>query len=123
MGGSPERMIRINDAWAVLSDPKQRASYDRVRARSKIARWDPYTGAQPAEPKRDAGTVLDIGRYAGWSIKDIAQSDPDFLHCLARTPVGRRFRAEIERVLAEAAPEPAPRQSPFGGRQFRLGFT
>jgi hypothetical protein len=49
--------------------------------------------------------VLDFGRYAGWSFGQIARHDPDFLEWLARAPIGRSFRAEIEVILA-ARPRP-----------------
>jgi hypothetical protein len=42
---------------------------------------------------------LDFGHYAGRSIEELAELDPDYLRWLARTPSGARFRAEIERVL------------------------
>lgn len=43
--------------------------------------------------------VLDFGHYAGHSIGELAKSDPDYLHWLARHPAGARYRAEISRVL------------------------
>jgi hypothetical protein len=42
---------------------------------------------------------LDFGHYAGQSIEELAQRDPDYLRWLARHPSGARYRAEIERVL------------------------
>lgn len=42
------------------------------------------------------GTVLDFGRYAGWTVRDLAAHDPDYLQWLARTPIGRPLRAEID---------------------------
>lgn len=44
-------------------------------------------------------TRLDFGHYAGHSIEELAERDPDYLRWLARTPAGARFRPEIERVL------------------------
>ena len=52
----------------------------------------------PGEPARDS-TRLDFGHYAGRSIAELAEIDPDYLHWLARHPSGARFRAEIGRVL------------------------
>jgi len=51
-------------------------------------------------PANTSGTVLDFGRYAGWSLSELARHDPDFLEWLARTPAGRHYRAEIQRLLA-----------------------
>jgi hypothetical protein len=42
---------------------------------------------------------LDFGHYAGQSIEELAERDPDYLRWLARHPSGARYRAEIERVL------------------------
>lgn len=43
--------------------------------------------------------VIDFGHYAGRSIAEIADVDPDYLHWLARHPSGIRYRAEISRAL------------------------
>ncbi|HYX10690.1 MAG TPA: J domain-containing protein [Candidatus Acidoferrum sp.] len=42
-----------------------------------------------------SGTVLDFGRYSGWSIGQLATHDPNYLEWLSRTPIGRPLRAEI----------------------------
>jgi uncharacterized protein (DUF3820 family) len=44
-------------------------------------------------------THLDFGHYAGQTIAELAQVDPDYLRWLARHPSGARYRAEIARVL------------------------
>ena len=44
-------------------------------------------------------TVLDFGHYAGRTIVELAQADPDYLRWLARHPSGARYRNEISRVL------------------------
>ena len=43
--------------------------------------------------------VLDFGHYAGHTVEELAESDPDYLHWLARHPSGVRYRAEISRAL------------------------
>lgn len=99
VGGSAELMARINSAWTILSDPRARAEYDRQRRlRDGLDRWDAY-GRAAHQPTRDSGTILDFGRYAGWSIPDVARHDVDYLEWLARTPNGRRFEQEIDDVL------------------------
>jgi curved DNA-binding protein CbpA len=128
-GGSAERMVALNQAWSVLSDGRARAAYDRGRgvlsspAPSPAARatepvWSQTAGRPPGPP---SGTVLDFGRYAGWSFGQIARHDPDFLEWLARAPIGRSFRAEIETLLASRAPTATataapPRKRGFGRR-------
>jgi curved DNA-binding protein CbpA len=107
VGGSAEEMARLNAAWNVLSDRAKRAAYDRERrVRVTGDRWDAY-GASTGASQRGQGTIIDFGRYAGWSIPELARTDPDFLDWLARTPNGRRYRREIESVLNPATPEPA----------------
>ena len=44
-------------------------------------------------------TRLDFGHYAGRSIAELADLDPDNLHWLARHPSGARYRSEIGRVM------------------------
>jgi hypothetical protein len=51
-------------------------------------------------------TILDFGHYAGRSIDELADTDPDYLRWLARHPSGFRYRAAIERVLHSAVPRP-----------------
>ncbi len=47
--GAPERMVELNEAWAVLGDPAKRAEYDLTR--TAPARSAPATSpASPAAP-------------------------------------------------------------------------
>ncbi len=126
-GGSSERMVAINQAWSVLGDVSAKGAYDRGRQvlppvqaaapRGAQPDWSP-TGGKPPGPA--SGTVLDFGRYAGWSFGQIARHDPDFLEWLARAPIGRSFRAEIETLLSSrarpATPTAAPRKRGFAHR-------
>jgi len=144
-GGSPERMAVINNAWAVLGNEAQRAAYDAreqtgstgtgvaspVRAAPAAtaapqpppapARTGGLSGRRPQDPG-DTGSVLDFGRYAGWTVGRLVDHDPDYLVWLARTPIGRRLTAEIEAALTKrdteaAALRPAPQA------QRRRSFT
>lgn len=47
-------------------------------------------------------TRLDFGHYAGWTIAELATTDPDYLLWLERHPSGVRYRSEIHRVLGIA---------------------
>jgi len=62
---------------------------------------------QPVGPGQDStfdSTRIDFGHHAGRTISELAETDPDYLHWLARHPSGVRYRAEIARVLASAVP-------------------
>jgi hypothetical protein len=60
-------------------------------------------GGQPA-----GTTKLDFGRYAGWTLRDIARQEPDYLRWLIRHSSGIRFRNEIRRLLRDEAGAYAP---------------
>jgi curved DNA-binding protein CbpA len=111
-GGSAEKMIALNNAWAVISDDKMRSAYDRSRTalapRANPPATPSYTSGSTSGPQTQASaptptirsSVLDFGRYQGWSLEQVARRDPDFLEWLSRMPIGRPYRTEIETVLA-----------------------
>lgn len=108
-GGQPEAMAELNRAYAVLSDPVVRSAYDRRRraqAVNALAAMAVASGAgeapSTAPTSADGTSLLDYGRYAGWSVAKVAQHDPDFLEWFVRTPNGRRYHGEITRALREA---------------------
>lgn len=142
-GGDARRMIEINDAWDVLGDPSRRAAYDASRAKqaaaaaaaaaemarrpayassSSSASYSSSTSTPPAQsefragppPGRPSGTVLDFGRYSGWSLGEIARHDTDYLEWLQRSTLGRRLRAEIDALLAQRR-RPGAAATPGGG--------
>jgi curved DNA-binding protein CbpA len=137
MGGDANRMIAINDAWDVLGDPARRAAYD---ARRSSERDVPSPAAPPAQsgatasgsgqartvqsdtghagppPGHPSGTVLDFGRYAGWSLGEIARYDTDYLEWLVRATFGRRLREEIDALLRQRRGPGGPSASSRGWR-------
>ena len=114
-GGDQARMVALNEAWRVLGDSARRDAYDaqvqgsRNRratdrpAPAPIAGYGPNVRGNGPLANRDSGTVIDFGRYAGWSVGRLVDHDPDYLEWLARTPIGRRLSAEIETVLGRRA--------------------
>jgi len=118
-----QRMLEINQAYDVLRNAERRAKYDQeLSARRDRRTGDRYvkrptdpgpigtatTSSSAEKPYGEAGppprgvargTVLDFGRYKGWSLGQIAAHDPDFLEWLERSPAGRQYRAEIMALL------------------------
>ena len=99
-----ERMAELNCAYAELRDPDRRRQYD---VRLSMHRAQPIPVAEPhrradawsSRRSTPAPVVLDFGRYVGWTIKDLARHDADYLRWLCRHSSGLRFREAISRVL------------------------
>jgi curved DNA-binding protein CbpA len=109
-GGDAQRMVEFNAAWAVLGNPPLRSAYDAGQNRPSTssvsaAHADPATyngggrGDRPPRSKRDSSSVLDFGRYEGWSLQELVKNDPDYLQWLVRTSIGRRLSAEVKALL------------------------
>jgi len=71
--------------------------------------YDPATmgaregfGAAGPPPGNPSGTVLPFGRFAGWSLGEIARRDIDYVEWLDRMPIGRPYRDEIDQLLRQA---------------------
>ena len=56
-------------------------------------------GAAGPPPGNPSGSVLNFGRYAGWSFGEIARTDVDYVEWLDRMPIGRIYRDEIDAIL------------------------
>jgi curved DNA-binding protein CbpA len=115
------RMAELNAARDLLLDPAARAAYDRSRARPghEVATRrpsatgtdatsssagagrlsNPTAGPPPGNP---SGSVLNFGRYSGWSLGEIARRDVEYVAWLDRMPIGRPYRAEIDALLRRA---------------------
>jgi curved DNA-binding protein CbpA len=72
-------------------------------------RYDPRTMARRQEtgsagppPGQPSGSVINFGRYAGWSLGEIARRDLDFLEWLDRMTIGRPYQQEIDLILRRA---------------------
>jgi hypothetical protein len=84
--------------------------YDRRTVEERAGDREPIEitpeGSEPVGPGFDTpqGTTfdptrLDFGHYAGFTIAELADRDPDYLRWLERHPSGARYRQEIHRVL------------------------
>jgi curved DNA-binding protein CbpA len=109
------RMMELNQAYAMVREPQLRTQVDRARRVSRTpfdrASIPPMNGSAPP-PSRATGrnatasanaTKLESGRYAGWTLPDLAKHDPDYLKWLARHSSGLRYRKEISLILGSKA--------------------
>jgi curved DNA-binding protein CbpA len=102
------RMAEINEAYEVLRDPIKRNDYDKWLASRRDRRQSdrlirqqgdiPFAEAgAPVGPAQ--GSIVDFGRYRGWTLGQIKRQDPEFLEWLMRVPAGRQYRDEISQML------------------------
>jgi hypothetical protein len=56
-------------------------------------------GAAGPPPGNPAGSVLNFGRYAGWSLGEIARRDIEYIEWLDRMTIGRPYRDEVDVIL------------------------
>ena len=56
-------------------------------------------GAAGPPPGNPSGSILNFGRYAGWSLGEIARVDLEYLEWLDRAPIGRIYQGEIDELL------------------------
>ena len=56
-------------------------------------------GAAGPPPGDPSGTVLNFGRYAGWSLGEVARRDLNYIEWLDRMPIGRTYRDELDAIL------------------------
>ena len=117
MGGSDLQMAKLNAAWEVVRDRPGRARYAQDQSTVAVAQSaqagrggaaQRFTASapspRPTSPRARSGTVLDFGRYVGFSLGELAMRDPDYLEWLARTSIGRRLQPELERLLVASRP-------------------
>ena len=75
-----------------------------------------WTGGAGPPPGRPSGSVLDFGRHAGWSIGEIARSDPGYLAWLEERREGQRYLEEIDLALRTSGyrrpTDPRPEHDP-----------
>jgi curved DNA-binding protein CbpA len=120
------RLAELELAFAVLSNPTQRRAFDARRTPDTVAVGPGYVhgsgngnariddaaarlAAGPLSERLAAGLhgeslgelTINFGRYAGWTLSEIAASDPDYLQWLSRHSSGIRYRRAILRLLRE----------------------
>ncbi len=116
------QMAAINGAWEVLRDPARRAAYDVERSRGAHSALGSVTGDRAATsggaahgvdaagppPGNPSGSVVNFGRYARWSLGEIARRDLEYIEWLDRMPIGRPYRAELDQILRQTGRRRGP---------------
>ena len=143
------QMAAINAAFDLIRDADRRAAYDREHGHGAQTRPDgkaaaptrPAAGAPPSEaswtssrqgaswegtagppPGRPSGSVVDFGRFKGWSLGEIARVDPGYLMWLDDRREGARYHAEIDEILHKMSlRRPPPAAERKRGGPFRRG--
>jgi curved DNA-binding protein CbpA len=89
--------------------PPETVSGDWTSGRSSVGggydasmRTADGTGAAGPPPGDPSGSKLTFGRYAGWSLGEIARRDLEYIEWLDRMPIGRPYRDEIDAILRRA---------------------
>ena len=65
-------------------------------------------GAAGPPPGKPSGSVLNFGRYSGWSLGEIARVETEYLEWLSRMPIGRTYQQEIDEILRAKGLRPQP---------------
>jgi curved DNA-binding protein CbpA len=105
-GAAPSTRPASSPGPAPGTRPPETVSPDWTSGRSSFGggydesmrRSDGYGSAGPP-PGRPSGTVLNFGRYAGWSLGEIARHDLEYIEWLDRAPIGRNYRQELDELL------------------------
>jgi curved DNA-binding protein CbpA len=116
-------MSDLNWAYAVLREPDLRASYDVAQGPEQVSievteapasspsLYERVAEATEAAIERDtanpSNVVLDFGRYAGMTLRQIARLDSSYLEWLRRHSSGLRYRHQIDHVLGKLSPASA----------------
>jgi curved DNA-binding protein CbpA len=115
-GAAPRRPETVSTDWT-SGRSSQGGGYDPSRMRAPDG-----LGAAGPPPGDPSGSVLNFGRYAGWSVGEIARRDLDYIEWLDRMPIGRPYRDELDAILrrtgrrSSAAAQAQPRRGLFRRR-------
>ena len=91
----------------------QGSGYDPSRMRAPDG-----LGAAGPPPGDPSGSVLNFGRFAGWSLGEIGRRDLDYIEWLDRMPIGRPYREELDAILRSTG----RRKSASADAQVRRGL-
>lgn len=96
-------------ASSARNQPPETVSRDWSSGRSTIGgvydqsmRKADGEGAAGRPPGNPSGSVMNFGRYSGWSLGEISRADLEYLEWLDRMPIGRPYRDEIDAILRQS---------------------
>jgi curved DNA-binding protein CbpA len=92
-GAPPPPPETVSGNWT-SGRSSQGSGYDPSRMRAPDG-----LGAAGPPPGDPSGSVLNFGRFAGWSLGQIARRDLDYIEWLDRMPIGRPYRDELDAIL------------------------
>jgi curved DNA-binding protein CbpA len=103
-GATPSGVSRPSDpGWPLpgMRDPSDGTTIGGAPdpATSRFAPGEAAAGPPPGNP---SGSVLNFGRYTGWSLGEIARVELEYLEWLDRMPIGRFYQPEIDAILRKA---------------------
>ena len=116
-GVAAVRMAELNRAYALLRDPLKRREHDQRQLQPMGPGQDATAAPEAAAPRPERGRfdrredpggdmVIDFGRYAGWTLRQLARHDPDYLRWLSRHSSGIRYRRVILEMLGDRPAKP-----------------
>ena len=104
------RMADLNWAYAQIRDAAARERWETARrVPPPPTAAEPRTHGAEWAPDDPTAVVLDFGRYQGWTLREVARRDLEYLSWLRRHASGARFRAAIDQLLIEARGRPGAR--------------
>jgi hypothetical protein len=86
---------RVSTSWG-SGRSTEGSGYDATT----MGTGDGYGAAGPP-PGNPSGSILNFGRYNGWSLGEIARADLEYLEWLDRMPIGRSYAPEIDKLLRQ----------------------
>ena len=92
-GGFGDRTDRVSPDWSAGRSATG-GGYDSATMGTAQG-----TGSAGRPPGNPSGTLLTFGRYAGWTLGEVARSDIEYVEWLDRTPIGRIYHFEIDGLL------------------------
>jgi len=96
-GGRPDRPPETTSPDWTSGRSSEGGGYDPAAMGTK----DGFGAAGPP-PGEPSGSVLNFGRFAGWSLGEIARRDLEYVEWLDRMPIGRPYRDQIDALLRQS---------------------